>query len=568
MPLERDDSIGLATLNSSYSHLALSLRYLRESARRAGFGRVWLAEYTTRTPLWKIADDLLRRSPRLLGFSIYIWNREPTLALVELLKKQRPELLVVAGGPEVSFGEQPGPAPALPNVDYLIAGEGEEKWKELLLLARQGREPDPETLRRWATHGEQLPALEHSPFAQEDYDDPELKNRLVYLETSRGCPYSCAFCLSSRDKRVRYFPADLVREDISRLLQAGVRRIKFLDRTFNLGPERFLEWLRWLAGFPGAAFHFEVVSHLLDEKTLAWLKQAPRGMFQFEVGIQSVHEDTGRLISRKGGPGQYESLERLLEADRVHIHADLIWGLPEESPEDIRSSFERVLALRPHELQLGFLKFLPGAPIRSDAERHDYVFSARPPYEVISHRRLSASQVLELKRMEEVFDLYYNSGHFRFTLARLLEIFPPWEFFRALADHFAAEGLLIPSHGLESLLEILADWLDGYGTDRLQRNELLDLLRLDYCHHRRVRRLPELLKLAGAHPPAAVRERRKSGPDVFVAGFTHEITLSGRTAVLTPAPEPVWYEFRYPDGEQGYFFRPRLVPLHPIRDEP
>jgi radical SAM superfamily enzyme YgiQ (UPF0313 family) len=544
-------SIGLVTLNSRYVHLALALRCLRNAARSAGFAGTWLAEYTIHTPAWKAAAELLARRPAVLGFSVYIWNRRETLELIERVKKQRPELLVVVGGPEVSFD----PAPPSPYVDVVIGGEGERKWVECLQGFAAGRAPDAATRARWAAYGSDLPALDELPYRKEDLAG--LAERLVYLETSRGCPFSCSFCLSALDETVRFYPDEAVRAHIERLVAAGARRIKFLDRTFNLRKARVRELFRWLMGFEGVEFHFEVVGDLLDDEMLALLEQAPPGRFQFEIGVQSASEETrSRVERRQHQPRLFEVIRRLVAAGRVHLHVDLIWGLPGEGPAEIRAGFEEVLALRPHELQLGFLKFLPGAPIRRLIGPHGYVFQDGPPYEVIAHAALGAEELAQLKRFAEVFDLYYNSGQFRFTLRRLLQVRPAWELFSALAEHFAAHGLLLASHGLEGLLghlhEAARDWLP--------EPELNDLLKLDYFFHHPARggRVPRFLNGHEARETPAVRARRKAGADCAVAAFRHRLELNDGTAELQPSPGPVWYAFTYPREREGYFFRPAV----------
>jgi len=551
-------SIGLITLNSRYIHLALSLRCLRNAAREAGFRNVWLAEYTIHAPLWKLAAEVSARRPAVLGFSVYIWNREPTLALIERLKQQDPSLVIVVGGPEVSF-ETVRP----PFVDVVIAGEGEEKWAEFLRGWAKGERPDDATLTRWATQGNSEPPLVAPPYLPED-QTPEaaLHTRLVYLETSRGCPYSCSFCLSALEERVRFYPDASVRQTLTSLMAAGARRIKFLDRTFNLNRKRMREWITWLMGFPGMQFHFEVVADLLDEETLALLDTVPPGMFQFEVGIQSTAPATQTRIARRQGTRLFPVIQRLIRAGRVHLHLDLIWGLPGETLREIRQGFEEVMALRPHELQLGFLKFLPGAPIRKDIIPYEYRYESRPPYEVISHRELPSAELLFLKRFAEVFDLYHNSGHFRFTMERLMAVMGAWELFTALAGHFEARALLVPAHSMEVLAKELLAWAQGTEVVKtLSPEELEDLVRLDFCYHHRVRRLPGFLSGPRLPEPPEARLRRKGDPSCIVLPFRHRLTLAEGRARLEPVSTPIWYALIYPEDGEGYFFRPRLEPL-------
>jgi len=408
-----DLSIGIVTLNAKYIHTALSLRYLRNAARKAGHRNVWIQEFTIHQPLWKIAAAILDKKPDVLGVSVYIWNRQESFDLIDRLKKQLPDLAVVVGGPEVSF--EPEPAR-----DWtLISGEGESKWVEYLAMKARGETPARETLERWMRYGEDLPALA-PPYTEEDADS--LRGRIAYLETSRGCPYLCSFCLSARDKSVRYFGDEEQKRQIELLARAGARCVKFVDRTFNLKPARMQSLMAWLAKFDTLSFHFEVVADLLTDELLDFLDTVPPGRFQFEIGIQTTKPETQALIDRKQDNARlFAALKRLVGRHRIHFHCDLIFGLPGETLEDCLNSFRAVLATRPHELQLGFLKFLPGAPIRSLIESHGYRVQAHPPYEVLAHRDLAAGEIVHLKKFTEVFDLFYNSGRFRFSVGHLLE---------------------------------------------------------------------------------------------------------------------------------------------------
>ncbi len=567
----RAPSIGLVTLNAKYVHVALSLRYLRNAARAAGFANVWLREYTVRTPLDAMVEELVALAPAVLGFSVYIWNREPTFALIERVKRRLPGTAIVIGGPEVSFE----PGPPIPEVDVVIAGEGERKWVEFLRGWADGwgtgvpgaGEPDGATRTRWLEYGSDLPDLERMPYLDEDLVD--LEHRLTYLETSRGCPFSCSFCLSALDKQVRFFPDAVVKAMIERLIAARARRIKFLDRTFNIRKSRVLDFFRFLSAFDGVEFHFEVVGDLLDDGLAAFLETVPRGRFQFEIGVQSADPSVNaRVERRQSQPKLFAMMARLRAADRVHLHADLIWGLPGEPLPRIRSSFETVLALRPHELQLGFLKFLPGAPIRSLIESHGYRFDPRPPYELISHRDLSAEEVWRLKRFEDAFGRTYNSGHFRFSLDRLLGVVSGWELFEAVADRLGRREPVGVPPSLETLAQALLDVGRALAAEReacdLVRDELRDLIKLDYFCHHRARRVPGFLQGNGVPEPAWVRTLRKSDPDTVLAPFVHEIAWDGGEPgegrpTLRPASRTRWFAFRYGGASQGYFFRPRVI---------
>jgi hypothetical protein len=360
---------------------------------------------------------------------------------------------------------------------------------------------------------------------------------------------------------------------IGRLVAAGARRIKFLDRTFNLRKSRVLEFFRFLAAFDGVEFHFEVVGDLLDEALLAFLDTVPPGRFQFEIGVQSADPAVNARVERHQSQAKlFAAIARLRAADRVHLHADLIWGLPGEDLAAIRASFETVLALRPHELQLGFLKFLPGAPIRALIEQHGYTFDPRPPYELIGHRDLPPGAVQSLKRFEGAFERYYNSGHFRFAVAALLEHVGGWELFASLAEASSLDERGAAAPSLEILARRLADTgarllserpAAGLAAAPMTAAALRDLVKLDYFCHHRARRVPKILQDTPVAEPFGLRQRRKARPDTAVVPFAHRIAWDGRPGGghprLQPSPHPVWLEFSYAEAHQGYFFRPAIA---------
>ena len=532
-------SIGLITLNAKFIHSSLSLRYLRNASRNAGYENVWIREFVINQPVWKIAAEIQKLKPEILGVGIYIWNRSQSLELIERLQKQMPGLKIVVGGPEVSFEKDN----ALPFP--IISGEGEKKWLEFLELTCKEETPSQEVLSRWRTYGTDLPELTPA-YLKEDF--PHLKNRIVYFETSRGCPYLCSFCLSALDKTVRYFDEETIQSQIKELVGAGIKKIKFVDRTFNLKPGRMKKLMQWLTQFKGNEFHFEVVGDILTADILEFLKTVPPGMFQFEIGIQTTTESVQETIQRKQNNEKlFETIKQLVEQDRIHFHCDLIFGLPGETLEDIRQSFSRVMALRPHELQLGFLKFLPGAPINNLVEQEDYRYQSTPPYELISHQNLSAEEVLYLKEFEDIFDRYYNSKRFRFSIHYLLGKIDPVTLFNRLRDHHDSRGLLMNPVSLDEHYRIFRDTF--YPAPTAQE---LDILKLDYLYAQRSFRLPEIL--ATKSPGKTWKKDRKTP----VIPFDHEIEISGSQAILKVAANPVYYAISHSQNGDGYFHRPTV----------
>ncbi len=538
-------SVGLVTLNAKFIHSSLSIRYLRNAARRAGFADTWIQEHVIQQPVWKTAAQILKHKPDVLGISVYIWNRAQSFELIERLKKQNPELKIAVGGPEVSFETE------FPDGYTVLAGEGETKWVDYLKHVQRGETPSAETRTRWNTYGTDLPQLD-PPYIEEDW--PQLKNRIAYLETSRGCPYLCSFCLSALDKKVRYFDDEAMHGQIERLVQSGVRRIKFVDRTFNLNPRRMKTLMRRLERHEGASFHFEIVGDILTPDLLDFLETVRPGMFQFEIGIQTTDPETQSTIERRQNNEKlFAAIERLVRQNRIHFHCDLIFGLPGETPERMLKSFEEVVRLRPHELQLGFLKFLPGAPIRDKIESHRYEFQSTPPYEMISNRDCTAGQLLYLKHFAEVFDLFYNSKRFRFSLDRLLAAQAPARVFHRLFEYMENQDLLLRPHSLDSQYRIFYDAFE-LADDPLGS----DLLKLDYLFAQRVHHLPGFLKnhaARPANPPGKTWDGDNATPCVV---FHHEIEIAGSTARMTASDAPCYYAIVHPKDTSGYIAEPAL----------
>jgi radical SAM superfamily enzyme YgiQ (UPF0313 family) len=539
-------SIGLITLNAKFIQTALSLRYLRNAARSAGFENVWIHEFVINQPVWKIAAEIQQRRPDILGISIYIWNRHQSFELIERLKKQNPKLEIVIGGPEVSFEQE------LSDQYTAISGEGESKWVEFLQYRQRDENPPQEVLGRWNTYGVDLPELV-PPYLEEDF--PNLKNRIAYLETSRGCPYLCSFCLSALDKKVRYFEQDTTKKQIEQLVAAGAKRIKFVDRTFNLKPKQMQELMQWLIQFQSASFHFEVVADILTPDILAFLATVPEGLFQFEIGVQTTDDTTQDAIQRKQNNEKlFAAIAELSRQNKIHCHCDLIFGLPGETLEQMLESFKKVLALKPHELQLGFLKFLPGAPINSEIESHGYQFQSTPPYEIISNTLLSSDQLIYLKKFTEVFDMFYNSKRFRFSIQHLFKKLDSVEVFNRLLEFMEANGLLFQPSSLDKQYKILHDVFSLGNTD-LE----FDLLKLDYLYSQRIFHLPRFLKSRNGESEKLKQKTWQGDRKSPLIPFNHEIEWHGAEVELTPSPAPQHYVIVHPNEDSGYIQQPSVI---------
>lgn len=427
--------IVLTTLNAKYIHAAFGLRYLMANLGELQ-SRACLIEFDINQRPVEIAETLLAQNPKIVGLGVYIWNVAPATELVALLKRIRPELIVILGGPEVSYETEQQEIVRLAN--YVITGEADLKFAEVCdwLLKKQpacagvqasacstGR-PKPELELLSVPKSVEnlskiipakLPDFNQLTLPYDLYTEQDIAHRVIYVEASRGCPFSCEFCLSSLDIPVRQAPLPAFLEAMQRLLDRGARQFKFVDRTFNLNVstsrailEFFLERHR-----PGNFYHFEMIPDRLPEALREVIAQFPPGTLQFEVGIQTFNAEVAERIRRRQ---DYERLEDnfrfLREQTGAHIHADLIVGLPGESLESFAAGFDRLIALRPQEIQVGILKRLRGTPIvRHDAE-WGMVFSLHPPYEVLQTKLIDFATMQKLRRFARYWDLVGNSGNF------------------------------------------------------------------------------------------------------------------------------------------------------------
>ncbi|HVI20591.1 MAG TPA: radical SAM protein, partial [Bacillus sp. (in: firmicutes)] len=431
-----------ATLNAKYIHTNLAIRYLKAYAEPEF--DIELAEYTIKDPIMNIVTDLIRRKPNVIGFSCYIWNIEETIKVIQMIKKIDPTIVIVVGGPEVSYDVQDW-MKKVNEFDFIIVGEGEESFKRLL---RELNSDDK--------HFDQVPGISYrhdgtilinpqlhklnlhdlpSPYRFKE-DVPQLGKRVNYIETSRGCPFSCQFCLSSIEVGVRYFDREKIKEDIRYLMKNGAKTIKFVDRTFNISRSYAMEMFRFLIDehLPGTVFQFEITADIMRPEVIEFLnKEAPPGLFRFEIGVQSTNDYTNELVMRKQN---FEKLTRTVmlvkEGRKIDQHLDLIAGLPEEDYHSFRRTFNDVFALRPEELQLGFLKMLRGTGLRIRAEEHQYIYSDHPPYEILGNRVLSFDDIIQIKQVEDVLEKYWNDHRMDHTIEYLVSnIFPsPFDFFQ------------------------------------------------------------------------------------------------------------------------------------------
>jgi len=457
----------LVSLNAKYIHTALGLYSIAASCCVQG-KTVAVKEYTINQDLLVVLADIAGQSPDVVGFACYIWNRELTLKLAAALKKALPGIVVVLGGPEVS-SDAASLLSQQPCVDYVVQGEGEASVPVLLaqlecrkIISVPGiaqRTAAGFALNGGACYVEDLDSL---PFPYNEAVLAQLDNHILYYESSRGCPYSCSYCISASTKGVRHRSVDKVCQEMQFFLDHQVRQVKFVDRTFNVVPAHYQAIWRFLADRPGLTnFHFEIVADRLRPDEIEWLATVPAGLFQFEIGVQSTCEKTLQAIGRQNDWQRLrQNVQALLQPQNIHLHLDLIVGLPFEGLPEFRQSFNAVYDLQPHMLQIGFLKMLPGTPLRSQAEEYGMIYLEHPPYEILSNRLLSYATVRQLKQLEEVFNQTYNSGRFPQTLAYLVNVFAgdAFLFYNELTLWWEAKGLLGSSHSPDRVLGCLREF--------------------------------------------------------------------------------------------------------------
>ena len=408
------NDVVLATLNARYIHSAFGLRYLKANLGEFE-SRCEIQEFTLESRPEDIVEQLLNSAPAVVGFGVYIWNCVQTERVVALLKAVAPEVIVVLGGPEVSYENDDQAIVALS--DYVITGWGETSFRELLAELFSDSRPGDKVIA-----GKQ-PKLEHIGMPYHLYTDDDIKNRVLYVEASRGCPFKCEFCLSALDKTAWPFDLDAFLAQMDILHQRGARHFKFVDRTFNLKIKNSLRILEFfLERMSDDLFlHFEVVPDHLPEALKEMITKFPEGSLQFEIGIQTFNPEVQSRISRRQNNEQAKiNLTWIREHTNAYVHADLIFGLPGETIESFSSSFNELYLLRPHEIQVGILKRLKGSPIIRHTQAHELVFNPNPPFSILSSDTVDYSNVQFINRFARYWDLIGNSGRFKKSLPLLL----------------------------------------------------------------------------------------------------------------------------------------------------
>lgn len=482
----------LATLHSRYIHASLALPCLAAAASGIEGVETVLREYTVNEPAAPVLRDLAAQEADLVAFSCYIWNVEQTARLASDLKRVRPGTLIAIGGPEVSHTAEDF-LKENESFDFVIRGEGEAAWVELVSMLK--------SLNSWHARPDSMPAgityrmegviagapdrepiadLDQipSPFAMGLVDTAK---PLVYYETSRGCPFSCAFCLSSLEKGVRSFSPGRIRQDLEYLMGRGVSVVKLVDRTFNYDPDRADGiWQFILERNSRSRFHFEIAADLLTERNLETLRQAPPGMFRFEIGVQATGSDTLARVGRKSDTERlFSNVRRLMEETGVTVHLDLVAGLPGEDFRGFLGSLEKLFQVGPHHIQVEPLKVLKGSPMAVIAAREGYAWSATPPYKILTTPDLSFVDICRIEDMARLLDIFHNSGRFSRSLAVASSLRPLPRFFNDMArflDKSEGSGKNSLKDYFDLLWNFATSSLNGPGLERFR-----DALRFDYC---------------------------------------------------------------------------------------
>ena len=472
----------LVGINSKYVHTNLAIRYLKKYIEENSNEKIKIYESSINNNIQKIIRDVVEYEPDNIFFSVYIWNVEMVFKITKELKKILPNKRIILGGPEVSYN----PDEILEKnieIDGILIGEGENVL--LNFLTKDIKDVKGVYYRednKIKFNGFE-PLIENLDIIPFPYDDEELEDvhKIVYYESSRGCPFNCSYCMSSIDKSVRYFSLERTKKDLKKFIDIGTRLVKFVDRTFNLNKDRYMEiWKFLLENYrENITFHFEINANIFDDEVLEFLKKVPRKLFQFEIGVQTTNPSTMKAINRNN------SLDRLFHNvtcinKNIHLHLDLIAGLPFEDYETFGKSFDYVYKTKCEMIQLGFLKMLKGTQMKDEGEKYNYKYLDFPPYEILSNEFISYKDICRLKDIEEVLDFYYNSQKFLKSVDFVVENFfeSPFKFFESIGDFYKERGYLEVAHKEVAIFNNFVEYYEKMNFPK--KEEFLEYLKFDY----------------------------------------------------------------------------------------
>lgn len=503
----------LVALNAKYIHTNLALRYLRVGVRSV-YSNVSIMEFSINDQLDRIAGEIYEAKADVVGFSCYIWNLKEIIAVIRRLRPICANVRFVIGGPEVSF-ETEEFLREHPEVDALVIGEGEKAFLELLQAWQDGHDPSHVQGIAWAK-GDKImlnpspdkpPSLNDLPFPYGEEED--FTGRLVYVETTRGCPFNCQYCLSSTFQGVRFLEPERFREMFRRLLKSGARTIKFVDRTFNANKRHAFKILDIVreesllhADAQEIRVHCEMAGDLFDADWMDYFRDYPQGLVQLEIGVQSTYQPTLEIVSRSQKFEEWKKYVLEMKSIGIPLHLDLIAGLPEENWRNFQTSFNDVYEVNPDMLQLGFLKVLKGSGLRLQSYRYGLLFIPDPPYTILETKVLSHNEMLQLQRLESILDKYYNSGKFEQALRTVLKFFPtPFDFYHRFAEFWHMQGWFSRQWQGKALFDKLWEFLQNIRSaetrekmDLIPWDRVCDSMRFDYYLWDRPNSIPDYLQ--------------------------------------------------------------------------
>lgn len=486
----------LTAINSKFVHSNLAVRYLKAFTKDMNYD-CNIREFSINDREEKILEEIIKESPNVVTFSTYIWNIEMIKRLSNLIKLVDENIEILYGGPEVSYDSQ--------NIlrelkgDYIIEGEGEKTYREFVEYKLQER--NLEDIRGVYYKKDnniffngKRPLMNMNEVVFPYEEDENLDNKIVYYESSRGCPFNCSYCLSSTIHGVRFLDIERVKKELSYFIKKEVRLVKFVDRTFNCNHKFTMAiWEFLINQDTKTQFHFEISADLLKDAELELLRKAPKDRFQFEVGVQTTNDEVLNRINRFVNFSDIkEKVDELLKLRNIKQHLDLIAGLPGEDYNSFKRSFNDVYSIKPEEIQLGFLKLLRGASIREEAVAYGMKFSPYPPYEILKTKDLSYEELLKLKKVEEMVDKYYNSQKFNNIINYLVKQFEnPFDFYYELGRYFDKKGYFNRNIGNSEYYKVFLDFnmeiLKG------DKDILNELLRFDYLNFNKKRGIPDFI---------------------------------------------------------------------------
>ncbi len=485
----------LVALDSKFIHTNLAVRYLKKYC--SDFN-VEIKEFTINQKIEYIVGEILAEDADLICFSCYIWNIEYINDISYIIKEGKNNAKILYGGPEVSYEVKK----MMDNtfIDYIIFGEGEETFKEFLGEVHNTN-PNLHGIKGLAfrennyviiNEGRKL--IDNLDIINYPYEiDDEFENKTIYYESSRGCPFSCSFCMSSIDKEMRIFSIERVKRDLKMLLNTKARQIKFVDRTFNADFKRSMEIMQYIVenNKHYMTIHLEITADIINNEFLNFIGKMPVNMFQFEIGVQSLNENTLQEINRHMDEDKlHHFIKEIGNSKNVHMHLDLIAGLPYEDYKSFKKSFDGVHNLNAEKIQLGFLKVLKGTKIYEDKDKHQIKYRLKAPYEVICTKYISLEELLKLKNIEELVDKYYNEKYFKNALKYISNVFPSaFEFYESFSDYWRENDLYNKAFSRKNLYRVLYDYMEQMHKD----DEFVQALQFDYIFNNQYEELPDYL---------------------------------------------------------------------------